>query len=90
MKETLDYLLVNYEHQIVISCDNTIAINMSKNHVMHSITKHIPIKYHFLREQVSQKVEKLEYVDTKEQGLLIFSPIHYLRKHLSILGGSWE
>ena len=63
---------------------------MSKNPVMHSKTKHIPIKYHFLREQVSQKVEKLEYVDTKEQGLLIFSPIHYLRKHLSILDGSWE
>ena len=34
---------------------------------MHSRTKHIPIKYHYLREQVSQKNIKLEYIDTKEQ-----------------------
>ena len=32
---------------------------------MHSKTKHIPIKYHFVREQVTEK--KLEYVGTKEQ-----------------------
>ena len=59
-------ILVKYEHPIVINCDNTSAINMSKNPVMHSKTKHIPIKYHFLRKQVSQKVVKLQYVDTKE------------------------
>ena len=34
---------------------------------MHSKTKHIPIKYHFLREQVLSKVIKLEYVGTKDQ-----------------------
>ena len=65
--------LVKYEHPIIINCDNTNAINMSKKHVMHTITKHIPIKYHFLREQVSQKVVKLEYVDTKEQVADIFT-----------------
>ena len=64
MKPTLEDLLVKYEHPIIINCDNTTAINMSKKSVMHSKTKHIPIKYHFLREQVSQKVVKLEYVDT--------------------------
>ena len=67
MKQALEYLLVKYEHPIVINCDNTSAINMSKNPFMHSKTKHIPIKYHFVREQVSQKNVKLEYVDTKEQ-----------------------
>ena len=40
---------------------------------MHSKTKHISIKYHFLREQVSQKVVKLEYIDTKEQIADIFT-----------------
>ena len=42
------------------------AINMSKNPIMHSKTKHIPIKYHYLIEHVSQKVVKLEYIYTKE------------------------
>ena len=66
MKQTLEDLLVKYEDPIVISCDNTSAINISRNPSMHSKTKKIPIKYHFLRDQLSQKVVKLEYVDTKE------------------------
>ena len=59
MKQELEDLLVNYKHPIIINCDNTSAINMSKNTIMHSRKKKIPIKYHFLREQVSQKVVKL-------------------------------
>ena len=64
---------MKYDHPIIINCNNISAINMSKNPVMHSRTKHIPIKYHFLREQVSEKVVKLEYVDTKEQVVDIFT-----------------
>ena len=75
MKQTLEDLLVKYEDPIVIHCDNTSAINISKNPVMHSKTKHIPIKYHFVREQVSQKVVKLEYIDTKEQIASIFTKL---------------
>eukprot|EP00253_Pinus_taeda_P006440 PITA_06440 len=45
---------------ISILCDNTSAINISKNPVMHSKTKHIPIKYHFLQEQVMEQKVKLE------------------------------
>ena len=73
MKQTLEDLLVKYEDPIVIYCDNTSALNISKNPVMHSKTKHIPIKYHFLREQVSQKVVKSKYIDTKEQIADIFT-----------------
>ena len=53
MKHTLEDVIVKYEHPIVINYDNSSAINISKNLVMHSKTKHIPIKYHFLRDQVS-------------------------------------
>ena len=73
MRQILEYLLVKYEHLIVINCDNTGAINMSKNPIMHSETKHIPFKYHYLREQVSQNTVKLEYIDTKEQSADIFT-----------------
>ena len=40
---------------------------------MHSKTKHIPIKYHFLREQVLEHKVKLEYVSSKEQVTDIFT-----------------
>jgi histone deacetylase 1/2 len=76
MKQTLEDLQVKYDHPILLNCDNTSAINLSnntsainlsKNLVMHYKNKHIPIEYNFLRDQVSQKIFKVEYVDTKEQ-----------------------
>jgi hypothetical protein len=50
MFQTLVDLEVKYAAPIPIHCDNTSAISVSKNHVFHYKTKHIPIKYHFLRE----------------------------------------
>ena len=52
---------------------NTSAINISKNLVMHSKMKHIPIKYHFLWEQVVENNIRVEYVGTKEQVTDIFT-----------------
>ncbi|XP_062118855.1 uncharacterized mitochondrial protein AtMg00810-like [Humulus lupulus] len=37
---------------LTIFCDNTSSINISKNHVQHSRTKHIDIRHHFIRELV--------------------------------------
>jgi hypothetical protein len=67
MKQTIEYLQVKYDYPITINCDNTNTISISKNPINHSKTKHIPIKYHFLIDQVTQKLVKVEYVDTKEQ-----------------------
>ena len=72
MRQTLEDLLVKHEHPIVIKCDNTSAINMSK--ILSCILRpNIPIKYHYLREQVFQKAIKLEYIDTKEHIADIFT-----------------
>ena len=58
---------------MVIYCDNTSAINISKTLVMHTKTKHIAIKYHYLRELVQDKEVRKEYVNTKEQIVDIFT-----------------
>jgi hypothetical protein len=73
MKQTLTDIQVEYDEPIPIYCDNTSAISISKNPVMHSKTKHIPIKYHFLWEQVAEKNIRVEYVGTKEQVEDIFT-----------------
>jgi hypothetical protein len=73
MKQTLIDIHVEYDEPIPIYCDNTSTINISKNPVMHSKMKHIPIKYHFLREQVAEKNIKVEYVGTKEKVADIFT-----------------
>ena len=54
------------EH-VILYCDNTSAINISKNPLMHTKTKHIAIKYLYLRELVEEKEVKMEYVNSKEQ-----------------------
>jgi hypothetical protein len=65
MKQTLTNIHVEYYDPIPIYCDNASTISISKNPVMHSKMKHIPIKYHFLREQVIEKNIRVEYVGTK-------------------------
>ena len=66
MKEEVTKLVILY-------CDNTSAINISKNLVMHVKTKHITIKYHYVRELVEDKQVKMEYIHTKEQIVDIFT-----------------
>ncbi|CAM9000542.1 unnamed protein product [Rhodiola kirilowii] len=50
-----------------IRCDNTSDINISKNHVQFSRTKHIEIRYHFLRDCVEKGTIAMEYCRTEEQ-----------------------
>ena len=52
---------------VTLYCDNTSAINISNNPVMYTKTKHIAIKYQYLRELVQDKEVKMEYVNTKEK-----------------------
>jgi DNA-directed RNA polymerase len=73
MKQMLKDIHIHYDDHIPIFCDNTSAISISKNLVMHSKTKCIPIKFHFLREKVMSKVIKVEYVGTKDQIADVFT-----------------
>ena len=75
MIQTLADLEVKYNASIPIHCDNTSAISVSKNHVFHSKTKHIPIKYHLLREQVTNTVVSLHYIPSKDQIADIFTKL---------------
>ncbi|XP_012841324.1 PREDICTED: uncharacterized protein LOC105961635 [Erythranthe guttata] len=56
-----------------IYCDNVSAINISKNPVQHSRTKHIEIRYHFIRNLVEEGTVSLEYVTTEKQLADIFT-----------------
>lgn len=73
MKQTLKDITVVHGEAMPIICDNTSAINISKNPVMHSKNKDIAIWYDLLKGKVVQKEVRLEYVPTKEQIANIFS-----------------
>ena len=89
MMQTLQDIHITCTPPISILCDNTSAINISKNPVMDSKTKHIPIKYHFLREKVLEKKSKWNMLPPINR-LLIYSLNHFLERHLNISDKSWE
>lgn len=47
--------------------DNKSAISLAKNPVFHDRSKHIEIRYHFIRECVEQGRVFIDYVRTSEQ-----------------------
>jgi hypothetical protein len=48
-------------------CDCTSAISVAKNPVLHSRTKHIEVRYHFLRDNVEKGNIDLIHVPTENQ-----------------------
>ncbi|KAH9685562.1 Integrase catalytic domain-containing protein [Citrus sinensis] len=74
MKQTLRDYGINLE-QIPIKCDNTSAINLSKNPIQHSRTKHIAIRHHFLRDHVQKGDIALEFISTEKQLADIFTKL---------------
>jgi hypothetical protein len=62
--------LLDYDLQlskIPIYCDNTSAIAIANNPVLHSKTKHIEIRYHFIRDHVMNGNIELHFVPTEYQ-----------------------
>jgi bifunctional DNase/RNase len=58
---------------LTLYCDNLSAINISKNPIQHSRTKHIGIRHHFIRDLVEENIVTLEHVAIEEQIADIFT-----------------
>ncbi|GJY94238.1 hypothetical protein Tco_0510599 [Tanacetum coccineum] len=50
--------------KVPIFCDNTSAIAISNNLVLHSRTKHIDIRYHFIRDHILKGDIELHFIPT--------------------------
>lgn len=61
-----DQFFPNKMDAVVLHCDNQGAIQLSKNSVFSSRTKHIHIKLEFIKEKIESKVIELMYVSTNE------------------------
>ncbi|GJR22552.1 hypothetical protein Tco_0971079 [Tanacetum coccineum] len=53
--------------KIPMYCDSKAAIAISCNPVQHSRTKHIDVRYHFIKEHVEKGIVKLFFVETEYQ-----------------------
>ena len=57
----------------VIHCDNQSCIKLTENPVFHDRSKHIEMRYHYIRDMIQRKVLSLQYVPTAEQTVDIFT-----------------
>jgi len=79
-----------FENHIPVLCDNTSAINLSKNPIQHSRAKHIEIRHHFIRDYVQKGVFNISFIDTMHQWADIFTkPLAedrfvFIRSHLGM------
>jgi hypothetical protein len=59
--------------KVPLLCDNESAIRMADNPIEHNCTKHIDIRYHFLRDHQQQGDIEIAYVSTHNQLANIFT-----------------
>ncbi|CAI0428715.1 unnamed protein product [Linum tenue] len=77
-----------------IMCDNSSAIKLSKNPVMHGRSKHIDVRFHFLRELARNGTIELEHCGTEEQVAYIMTKplkleaFQLLRSRLGMVNGA--
>jgi hypothetical protein len=83
-----DYKVNN--HNIPLFCDNTAAIQLSKNSILHSRAKHIEIKHHIIRDLVQKGSVNIQYIETERQWADIFTKplaverLDFIKKHLNM------
>ena len=58
---------------MVLYCDNQSAIAVAKNDQYHARTKHIDIRYHFIRESISREIIEIRYCPTENMVADIFT-----------------
>jgi len=81
--------VTEYENATTLYVDNQSAIKLSKNPELHKRTKHIDIRYHFLREKYESGEISIAYIPFEIQKADILtkalSRFRMLRERLSLI-----
>ncbi|GJU88705.1 retrovirus-related pol polyprotein from transposon TNT 1-94 [Tanacetum coccineum] len=72
MKSQLSDYVIHYK-MVPIFYDNTSVIAISNNPVLHSRTKHVDIRYHFIRDHILKGDIELHFIPTEYQLADIFT-----------------
>ncbi|GJR86958.1 retrovirus-related pol polyprotein from transposon TNT 1-94 [Tanacetum coccineum] len=60
---------------VVVNCDNQSAIHLSRNAMFHEKTKHINVRYHFIREIVESREIEVAKIGTKDNAADAFTKV---------------
>jgi hypothetical protein len=73
MRTILGELTSPFENPTTLNCDNQGAIALAKDNKFHARTKHIDIRYHFIREAVENGKINMQYIPTNDNIADIFT-----------------
>jgi hypothetical protein len=83
-----------FDHEMdstIIHSDNKSCVKLSENPVFHDKSKHIEIKYHYIRDMVQRKAVHMQYLPTHEQiAYILNKPLaktkfEYFRERLGLV-----
>ena len=72
LKQILEFLKLKVKYPIIVNCDNVGAIFLAEN-ATGQRTKHVDIRYHYVREFVDEGVVKIVFVKSKENEADLFT-----------------
>lgn len=83
----LMYEITGRQYVIKLKCDNQSALKLATSHQAHTRSKHIDVRFHYVKDAVKNKLINIEYIPTQEmpadlltKGLL--SSKHYKFMHM--------
>ena len=89
LRNLVQELGLKQEVNSVVFCDNQSAICLVKNQAYHERTKHIDIKYHFIREAFTERnitVKKVDTADNPADMLTKIVPVNKFKHCLDLIG----
>ena len=72
-----------------IFCDSQSAIHLTKDQMYHERTKHIDVKYHFIRDVIADKKVLVQKINTKDNPADMFTkalPVYKFKQCLDLIG----
>jgi hypothetical protein len=73
LRNLISDLFDQISYSTIIHCDNKSSIRLSEHPMFHERSKHIEIKYYFIRDKVQEGEVKLQYIPTNEQTIDILT-----------------
>jgi hypothetical protein len=72
--------------RVSLMCDNTSAISVAKNPVLHKRIRHLERRHHFLRDHVEKGDIEMRYINTERQLTDIFTKPLYSSRFAALWG----
>jgi hypothetical protein len=79
MKKFLQELCLQQE-RYVLYCDNQSVIHLSKNSTFHSRSKHIDVRYHWIRDTLDEKLLQIEKIHTDDNSSDMMTKTLHMQK----------